>query len=133
MRSLDLTWYFVISALPLVLAYEIYETVKLGRAVERLGSTVENLRAENEGLRKRLEGMRAIIEELSKSAGLPMSPEPVTGFSSESVEDPELRRRVLELRVVNLYRQGMSVKEIVKATGLSRSTVYRILKKYRAT
>jgi len=39
---------------------------------------------------------------------------------------------VLELRVVNLYKQGVSVKEIVKQMELSRATVYRILKKYRA-
>jgi len=123
---LDPIWYFVISALSLVLAYETYETVKLKRAVERLGSTVEALRAENRDL-------RALVEELSKATGLSTSPKPATEFRSESVEDPELRRRVLELRVVNLYRQGVSVKEIVRQTGLSRATVYRILKKYRAS
>jgi len=131
-RPLEAMWYFVILALSLGLAYETYETFRLRRAVEKLGNTVEALRTENEDLRKRLEGMRLLVEELSKSAGLSHSPETVAGFSSESVEDPELRRRVLELKVVNLYKQGVSVKEIVKQTGLSRATVYRILKKYRA-
>jgi DNA invertase Pin-like site-specific DNA recombinase len=50
------------------------------------------------------------------------------------VRDPgdEIRRRVLELKVVNMYLGGVPVKEIVKEVGLSRATVYRILKKYRA-
>jgi len=132
---LDPIWYFVISLLSLVLILETLETVRLKRALEKLGNTVEALRAENEGLRKRLEGMKAIIEELSKSAGLTLSnPEAVATGNSETadIEDHELRRRVLELRVVNLYRQGVPVKEIVKQTGLSRATVYRILRKYRA-
>jgi len=147
---LDLTWYFVISLLSLVLILETLETVRLKRSLRALGNTLEASRAENtklleriralesenQALRKRLEDLRALVEEVSKSLGLaPSNPEPVatTGFSAESagIEDPELRRRVLELRVVNLYKQGVPVKEIVKATGLSRATVYRILKKYR--
>jgi len=125
---LDPIWYFVILALSLGLAYETYETIRLKRSLKVLSNTVEALRSENRDL-------RALVEELSKSVGLSISPEPVaaTGSSSKSVEDPELRRRVLELRVVNLYRQGVPVKEIVKQTGLSRATIYRILKKYRAS
>jgi len=150
---LEAIWYFVISALSLVLAYETYETFRLKRSLRALGNTLEASRAENtqlferiralesenQALRKRLEDLRALVEEVSKSLGLALSnPEPVatTGFSAESadtVEDPELRRRALELRVVNLYRQGVPVKEIVRQTGLSRATVYRILKKYRAS
>jgi len=146
---LEIIWYLVISVLSLVLILETRETVKLKRAVERLGNTLEasrneglkllervrNLESENQALRKRLEDLRALVEEVSKSVGLsPSSSEPVTTAGSEiseSVEDPELRRRVLELRVLNLYRQGVSVKEIVRQTGLSKATVYRILKKYR--
>jgi len=142
---LDPIWYFVISVLSLVLILETLETVRLKRSLRALGNTLEASRAENaklleriralesenQALKKRLEDLRVLVEELSKSAGLSISPEPVAGFNTEGVEDPELRRRVLELRVVNLYRQGVPVKEIVKATGLSRATVYRILKKYR--
>jgi len=123
---LDPTWYFVISLLFLGLAYETYETVRLRRALKTLSNTVEALRAENRDL-------RVLVEELSKAAGLSTSTEPAAGSRSVSVEDPELRRRVLELRVVNLYRQGVPVKEIVRQTGLSRTTVYRILRKYRAS
>jgi len=149
---LDLTWYFVISLLSLVLILETLETFRLRRAVVRLSNTLEasraesakllerirNLESENQALRRRLGDLRTLVEEVYKSLGLtPSSPEPVatTESSSEAtnVEDPELKRRVLELKVVNLYRQGMSVKEIAKQTGLSRATIYRILKKYRAT
>jgi len=146
---LDPIWYFVISVLSLVLILETLETVRLKRSLRALGNTLEASRAENakllervrvlesenQALKKRLEDLRVLVEELSKVAGLSTGPEPVAGFSSERVEieDPELRRRALELKVVNLYRQGVPVKEIVRQTGLSRATVYRILRKYRAS
>jgi len=146
---LEIMWYFVILALSLGLAYETYETFRLKRVVEKLSNTlgasraenaellerIRNLESENQLLRKRLEDLRALVEEVSKSAGLsPSSSEPAANTGSEkagSVEDPELRRRLLEIRVLNLYRQGVSVKEIVRQTGLSRATVYRILRKHR--
>jgi len=146
---LEAILYFVISLLSLVLILETLETVKLKRSLRALGNTLEasraenlkllerirSLESENQSLRKRLEDLRAVVEELSKSAGLSTSPEPVsdTGSENADIEDPELRRRALELRVVNLYRQGLPVKEIVKQTGLSRATVYRILRKHRAS
>jgi len=149
---LDLTWYFVILVLSLVLILETLETVRLKRSLRALGNTLEASRAENakllervarlesenQALKRRLEGLRAMVEEISKSLGFSAAPNlesvVATGSSSESagIEDSELRRRVLELKVVNLYKQGVPVKEIVKQTGLSRATVYRILKKYRA-
>ncbi|RDD52803.1 MAG: helix-turn-helix domain-containing protein [Candidatus Korarchaeota archaeon NZ13-K] len=97
----------------------------------KLKRALRAVESENQVLRKRLEDLRALVEEVSKSVGVSISPEPVSATGSESVEDPELKRRILEIRVLNLYRQGVSVKDIVRQTGLSRSTVYRILKKYR--
>jgi len=49
----------------------------------------------------------------------------------KEISDNSLKRRLLELRILNMYQNGKSVSEIARGVGLSRVSVYKILKKYR--
>jgi len=147
-RQLEAIWCFVILELSLGLLYESYERARLKKFLRALGNTLEasrvenakflervvKLESENQVLRKRLKGLRTLVEEVSKASEISTTPESAPSTSSEkaeSTEDSELRRKLLEIRVLNLYRQGVNVKEIAREIRLLRATVYRILKKYR--
>jgi len=123
---MDIVEIMVIVAMFLVAVYETYETLKLRNRVNRL-------EIENRELSKRLEDLRTFTEELSKSIGREISIQ-VSETSSDSareVSDNSLKRKLLELKILSMYSKGRSVSEIAREVGLSRVTVYRILKKYR--
>jgi predicted transcriptional regulator len=142
---LDLLAIIMVSALLAVSLLETYEILRLRRRVshlerevgglkEGLGSLGERVGGAEESLGKTLERISSVEEVLGEVVKRMELPVERAGEGGGVVRDPgdEIRRRVLELKVVNMYLGGVPVKEIVKEVGLSRATVYRILKKYRA-
>jgi len=123
---MDIVEVMIIAAMFLVAIYETYEIFILRNRVNRL----EN---ENRELSKRLEDLRTFTEELSKSIGKEISIQisETNNDSTREISDNSLKRKLLELKIVSMYREGRSVSEIAKATGYSRVSIYRILKKYR--
>jgi len=124
---MDIVEVIVILTMFLVLGYETYETLKLRNRVNKL-------EIENRELNKKLEDLRIFAEEISKSIGKEISIQ-VSDASNDSsnreISDNSLKRKLLELKIVSMYREGKSISEIAKATGYSRVSIYRILKKYR--
>jgi len=124
---MDIVEIMIITAMFLLLGYETYETLKLRNRVNRL-------EIENKELSKKLEDLRIFAEEISKSMGREISiqvSETNNDSSNREIYDNSLKRKLLELKIVSMYREGKSVSEIAKATGYSRVSIYRILKKYR--
>jgi len=124
---MDIIEIMVITAMFLLLGYETYEIFILRNRVNRL----EN---ENRELSKKLEDLRTFTEELSRSIGKEISiqiSETSNDSSNREISDNSLKRKLLELKIVSMYREGRSVSEIAREVGLSRVSVYRILKKYR--
>jgi len=125
---MDIVEVMIITAMFLVAVYETYETLKLRNRVVKL----EN---ENRELSKKLEDLRTFTEEISKSIGRELSEPRDRDLDSSSnnreVSDSNLKRKLLELKILSMYSEGRSVSEIAREVGLSRVTVYRILKKHR--
>jgi len=124
---MDIVEIMIIAAMFLVAIYETYETLKLRNRVNRL-------EIENKELSKRLEDLRTFAEEISKSIGREISihvSETNNDSSNREIYDNSLKRKLLELKIVSMYRDGKSVSEIAREVGLSRVSIYRILKKYR--
>jgi len=122
---MDIVEIMIITAMFLVAVYETYETLKLRNRVLKL----EN---ENRELSKKLEDLRIFAEEISKSIGKEISSDMDSSRGpGKEISDNSLKRKLLELKILNMYQSGKSVSEIAREVGLSRVTVYRILKKYR--
>jgi len=124
---MDIVEVMIITAMFLVAVYETYEIFILRNRVNRL----EN---ENKELSKKLEDLRTFTEELSRSIGKEISiqvSETSNDSSNREISDNSLKRKLLELKIVSMYREGRSVSEIAREVGLSRVSIYRILKKYR--
>jgi len=123
---MDIVEIMIITAMFLVAVYETYEIFILRNRVVKL----EN---ENRELSKKLEDLRTFTEELSRSIGKEISIQvsETSNDSTREISDNSLKRKLLELKIVSMYREGKSISEIAKATGYSRVSIYRILKKYR--
>jgi transcriptional regulator of acetoin/glycerol metabolism len=79
------------------------------------------LEAENRELRERL----AALEDIA------VSREPSEQQETNNKQG-EIERDLLDLKILALYKQGHSIREIAKIVGLSKSTVHRRLKKLLA-
>jgi len=124
---MDIVEIMIIAAMFLLAIYETYEIFILRNRVNRL-------EIENKELSKRLEDLRIFAEEISKSIGREISiqvSETNNDSSNREIYDSSLKRKLLELKILNMYREGRSVSEIAREVGLSRVSIYRILKKYQ--
>jgi len=103
----------------------------LERNSETLRSEVQRIR---DSLLDRVTSIENTLSEILKHLEYSTQPKPVQLSESSSERSAsDLRRRALELKIVNMYRSGIPVKQIAREVGLSRATIYRILRKYRAT
>ena len=85
----------------------------------------EDLLSEMAGLRLRLEEREAEVRDLKESLTYILNRRRGSKETSPSAaRDPNIDLKVLALR-----QQGMSIREIARALGISKSTVHRILKR----
>lgn len=111
-----------------------YETVILRNRLRRADEERRELMQRIEALERENQDLRAFIEELSKaieSRYRETSASEESDYERREVQNHSLKRKLLELKILKMYQDGVPVSQIAKAVGLSRVTVYRILKKYR--
>ena len=99
-----------------------------GSRLKLLEDRLAALEAENKTLRTELQeawNKLHTLEDLVVSTAATKPKEPQGGSDQEQAIEQDL----LDLKILALYRQGYSIREIAKVVGLSKSTVHRRLKK----
>ncbi|HIC99565.1 MAG TPA: winged helix-turn-helix transcriptional regulator [Pyrodictiaceae archaeon] len=104
------------------------ETAYLRDLLEERGSRLKLLGDRLEELRSELEEARERLRALEDLALARLEEKPKKRESGET-SGQDLERDLLDLKILALYRQGYSIREIAKMVGLSKSTVHRRLKK----
>ena len=99
-----------------------------GSRLKLLEDKLEVLETENKALRAELEEARERLRALEDLA-LARLEEKSRRSGDGETHDQDLERELLDLKILALYRQGYSIREIAKMVGLSKSTVHRRLKK----
>jgi DNA-directed RNA polymerase specialized sigma24 family protein len=89
-----------------------------GSRLKLVEDRLERLEAENRELRERL----AALEDIAAASREPSE-------KQKTNSSQELERDLVDLKILALYRQGYSIREIAKMVGLSKSTVHRRLRK----
>jgi len=149
---LDLIAIAFVSGLLMVVLLETLEIVRLKKRIARLetetNKRLSSLERGSEALRSEVQRIRDslldrvvsienTLSEILKHLERATPSKPVWVSKSDSIGSEQrgndLKRRALELKIVNMYRSGIPVKQIAREVGLSRATIYRILRKYRAT
>lgn len=116
---------------------------RLSRRNELLEGKVRRLEEENRALKELIEEERRTLEERLKryeeriaaledlALGEYKHPKPRPRENTNNRgEDGELEEEVLNLRILALYRNGYSIRQIARELGLSKSTVHRRLKRF---
>ena len=147
---MDLIAIVFVSALFIVVLLETREIVRLRKRIARLetetNKRLTELERDSEALHNELQKIKdslldrvarieSALSEIVKhfEHATPKREAKHSGASATHSSSDDLRRRALELKIVNMYRSGIPVREIAREVGLSRATIYRILRKYRAT
>jgi len=131
---MDSTTILMFLGLFLGLCLVTYETVALRNRLRRAEEERKKLMERIEALERENRELRTFIEELSKAIEhryREVSASEESSYERREVQNHSLKRKLLELKILKMYRDGVPVSQIAKAVGLSRVTVYRILKKYR--
>ncbi|HIP66242.1 MAG TPA: winged helix-turn-helix transcriptional regulator [Pyrodictium sp.] len=89
-----------------------------------LEDKLEALKAENRALRAELGEARDRLRALEDLVLARMGEK-----AKIEAHEQNLERELLDLKILALYKQGYSIREIAKMVGLSKSTVHRRLKK----
>jgi len=132
--TMDSTTILMFLGVFLGLGLVIYETVVLRNRLRRADEERKRLMERLEALEHENRDLRTFIEELSKAIEhryRETSARESLGKERREIQDSSLRRKLLELKILKMYEEGVPVSQIAKAVGLSRVTVYRIPKKYR--
>ena len=132
--TMDSTTILMLLGMFLLAGYVTYETVIQRNRLEKADEERRELLKRIEALERENRDLKTFNEELSKAIEhryRETSARESLGKERREIQDSSLRRKLLELKILKMYEEGVPVSQIAKAVGLSRVTVYRIPKKYR--